>query len=197
MNRYQERLAHSLPTMSRRTVPPELNVRLRVLASRECQRQAAGRSVTARVRHACGRVQRLWNELVQPLLIPVTGGVASAVVLFSMCVVPAYPLRARTIDNVPPFDVPTTLTTLAEVRGTSPFVTSADEVIVDVWVDGQGRMFDYAIVAGASVIASNELRRRLENMLLFTQFTPATEFGMPTASKLRLRLGSSQVDVRG
>jgi hypothetical protein len=142
-------------------------------------------------------VRRFWSEVAQPLVIPITGGTASAIVLFSMCVVPAYPLRARTIDNVPPFDVPTMLTTLAEVRGTSPFVTSSDEVIVDVWVDGQGRMFDYAIVAGATVLASNELRRRLENVLLFTQFTPATEFGRPTASKLRLRLGSSRVDVRG
>ncbi len=89
------------------------------------------------------------------------------------------------------------LTTEVEVRGTSPFVTSSDEVVVDVWVDGQGRMFDYAIVAGATVLANSQLRRRLENMLLFTQFTPATEFGQPTASKVRLRLGSSRIDVRG
>ena len=195
MNRYQERLSNSLPKMSRRAVPPELSVKLRVIASRERQRQTAGRSIAARGMVLFGRAQLYWNDLLRPLVIPIMGGVASAVVLFSMCVVPAYPLRASTLDDVPLTYIHNV--TLAEVRGTSPFVTSSDEVVVDVWVDGHGQMYDYTIVTGASVIASMELRRRLENMLLFTQFTPGTEFGRPTVSKLRLRLGSSQVDVRG
>ena len=176
-------------------MPPELSVKLRVIASRERQRQAAGRSIAARGMALFGRAQLYWNDLLRPLVIPIMGGVASAVVLFSMCVVPAYPLRASTLDDVPLTYIHNV--TLAEVRGTSPFVTSSDEVVVDVWVDGHGQMYDYTIVTGASVIASMELRRRLENMLLFTQFTPGTEFGRPTVSKLRLRLGSSQVEVRG
>ena len=195
MNRYQERLSNSLPKMSRRSMPPELGVKLRVIASRERERQAAGRSIPARAMVLLRRAQISWNDLLRPLVIPIMGGVASALVLFSMCVVPAYPLRARTLDDVPLTYIHNV--TLAEVRGTSPFVTSSDEVVLDVWVDGHGQMYDYTIVTGASVIASMELRRRLENMLLFTQFTPGTEFGRPTVSKLRLRLGSSQVDVRG
>jgi hypothetical protein len=195
MKRYQERLLHSLPRISSRSVPPELSVRLRVLASRQCQRQATRRNFAARVRHFQEWAQRFCDEIVWPLALPFTGGLAAAIVLFSMCVVPAYPLRQ--VADVPSTDVPTMLSTAVAVKGISPFVTSADEVVVDVWVDGEGRMFDYAIVAGASVLASDHLRRRLENMLLFTQFTPATEFGRPMSSKVRLRLGSSRVDVRG
>jgi hypothetical protein len=195
MNRYQERLSNSLPKMSRRPLPPELSVNLRVIASRERERQAAGRSISARALVLFRRAQFVFNDLLRPLVIPIMGGVTSAIVLFSMCVVPAYPLRARTLDDVPLTYVHNV--TLAVVRGTSPFVTSSDEVIVDVWVDGHGRMFDYTIVTGSSVIASNDLRRRLENMLLFTQFSPGTEFGRPTVSKLRLRFGSSEVEVRG
>ena len=168
-----------------------------MLASREHARQMTRRNVAARIETLRERLERFWGEILSPLALPFTGGLASAIVLFGMCVVPAYPLKAIPVDGVSLADVPTTLTTSAEVRGTSPFVTSSDEVVVDVWVDGQGRMFDYAIVAGASVLANSQLRRRLENMLLFTQFTPATEFGQPTASKLRLRLGSSRIDVRG
>jgi hypothetical protein len=153
--------------------------------------------LAARVAHFRERCQRFWDEFLWPLALPFTGGIGSAVVLFGMCVVPAYPLRPPLIADMPLVDVPTMLRTSVEVRGTSPFVTSADEVVVDVWVDGQGRMFDYAIVAGASVLANSQLRRKLENMLLFTEFTPATQFGRPTASKVRLRLGSSRVDVRG
>jgi len=197
MKRYQERLLHSLPRISPRSVPPELSVRLRVLASRQCQRQATRRNLAARVRHFQDWAQRFCDEIVWPLALPFTGGLAAAIVLFSMCVVPAYPLRQPAIANMPSTDVPTMLSTAVAVKGISPFVTSADEVVVDVWVDEEGRMFDYAIVAGASVLASDHLRRRLENMLLFTQFTPATEFGRPMSSKMRLRLGSSRVDVRG
>jgi hypothetical protein len=197
MRRYQDRLLHSLPTLSPRSVPPELSVKLRILASRQCQRQATRRNLAARARHFQDRAQRFFDEIVWPLALPFTGGVAAAIVLFSMCVVPAYPLRLPAVADVPSTDVPTMLSTAVEVKGISPFVTSADEVVVDVWVDEGGRMFDYAIVAGASVLASDYLRRRLENMLLFTQFTPATEFGRPMSGKVRLRLGSSRVDVRG
>ena len=197
MKRYQERLLHSLPNISARSVPPELSVKLRVLASRQCKRQASLMNLAARVRHFQERAQRFYDEIVGPLALPFMGGVASAIVLFSMCVVPQYPLRQTSMADVSAIDVPTMLSTAVAVKTISPFVTSADEVVVDVWVDQEGRMFDYAIVAGASVLASDHLRRRLENMLLFTQFTPATEFGRPMSSKVRLRLDSSRVDVRG
>jgi len=192
MKRYQERLLNSLPRLSARTVPADLSVALRVLASHECQRQAFGRNAAARARYFQERVRRFCGEFVWPMALPFTGGVASAIVLFSMCVVPAYPLRPPSLA-----DVPTMLRTSVEVKGTSPFVTSSDEMVVDVWVDEQGRMFDYAIVAGAGVLANSQMRRRLENLLLFTQFTPATEFGRPMSAKVRLRFGSSRVDVRG
>jgi hypothetical protein len=192
MKRYQERLLNSLPRLSARTAPVELSVALRVIASHECQRQAFRRNAAARARYFQERVRRFCDEFVWPMALPFTGGVASAIVLFSMCVVPAYPLRPPSLA-----DVPTMLRTSVEVKGTSPFATSSDEMIVDVWVDEQGRMFDYAIVAGAGVLANSQMRRRLENMLLFTQFTPATEFGRPMSAKVRLRFGSSRVDVRG
>ena len=189
MKRYEERLLHSLPSMSTRSVPPDLSLALRVMASRQCKRQATRKNLAARVNHFQEWAKRFCDEFVWPMALPFTGGVASAIVLFSMCVVPAYPLRAPSIANMPSTDVPTILSTAVAVKGISPFVTSADEVVVDVWVDGEGRMFDYAIVAGASVLANSHLRRRLENMLLFTEFTPATEFGRPMSSKVRLRLG--------
>jgi hypothetical protein len=70
-------------------------------------------------------------------------------------------------------------------------------VVVDVTVDEQGRMLDYAVVAGAGVLANPQMRRRLENALVFSNFTPATTFGQPTISKMRLWFQSSRIDVRG
>ena len=129
---------------------------------------------------------------MRPLAFPVAGGVCSAIVLFSTWVVPTYPVRAA--NSV---DVPTILNTVATVKGTAPIGVAGGDIVVDVLVDGQGRMIDYSVVSGTRVEKDEALRRRLDNFLLFTEFVPATSFGQPTVSRLRLTLGSNRVDVKG
>jgi len=171
-------------------VPPaRLSTSLRVLASRELSR----RSGKAWLDH----VRLFADNLARPLALPFAGGVFSTVILFSMWLVPMYPMRAAS-----GFDVPTILTTEATVKGTGPIGTAGEDMVVDVTIDGGGRMVDYAIIqynnaSGRNVLNSAALRRNLENMLLFTEFTPATSFGQPTAGKIRLYLDSSYIDVRG
>ena len=63
-----------------------------------------------------------------------------------------------------------------------------ESVLVDVDVDDQGRMVDYQIVSGQSVVSDPAKRRRVESLLWFTRFTPATSFGMPMAGRTRVRL---------
>jgi hypothetical protein len=181
------RALRSLPV---REPQPDLRTSLRVIASRERQRQFARRSLAARWRD---RFELFSDNFLRAIALPVAGGVASAVVLFSMCVVPAYPLRAAHTTA----DVPTVLTTQVAVKGMAPFFGGGDDVVVDVTVDEQGRMIDYAVVAGASALANASLRRRLENVLLFTEFTPATSFGQPMSSKTRLWFRTSRIDVKG
>jgi len=106
--------------------------------------------------------------------------------------VPTFPVRANSTA-----DVPTMLTTEATLKGTSPFAVSGDEIVVDITIDDQGRMIDYRVVGGCKVLDNQALRRRLENMLLFTEFTPATTFGQPVAGRIRVSLRSSQIDVKG
>jgi hypothetical protein len=77
------------------------------------------------------------------------------------------------------------------------FSVGDNDVVVDVAVDDQGRMIDYTVIAGASVLANPQVRRRLESALLFATFTPATSFGQPLPSKMRLWFHSSRIDVRG
>ena len=170
----------------------ELRTTLRVMASRERQRRLASRSLTAAVGLWRERFQLFSENVLRGFALPVAGGVASAVILFSMCVVPAYPLRAHTT-----VDVPTVLTTQVAVKGMAPFFGGGDDVVVDVTVDEQGRMIDYAVVAGAGALANASLRRRLENVLLFTEFKPATSFGQPMSSKTRLWFRTSRIDVKG
>ncbi|MCU1337515.1 MAG: hypothetical protein JWO19_3096 [Bryobacterales bacterium] len=181
----EEHVSMVLRSLPPRVPPTELTTSLRVIASRERQRVVEGRSV--------GQVFALWfdrtrltlRDMLRPLMLPATGGVFSAVVLFSMWVVPTYPLRAKIA-----FDIPTNLTTSVDVdvvKG-SGSVGLTDSVVVDVDVDDQGRMVDYQVVSGASAVSDPTTRHRMENLLWFTKFEPATTFGMPMAGKARVLL---------
>jgi len=181
-------VSRALRSLPRLRPPARLNSSLRVLASREIQRIVHGRSLTR-----MDRFRLSFDNLMRPLALPFAGGIFSAVILFSMWVVPSFPIRAAMTS-----DVPIGLTTGAAVKRMAPIATTADQdVVVDVTVDGDGRMVDYAIVSGG-VTNDLALRRSIEGFLLLTSFTPATGyFGQPVSARLRLTLRSSHIDVRG
>jgi hypothetical protein len=182
----EDGVSRALRSLPRLRTPAGLNSSLRVLASRELQFLVRGRRLT-RMDH----VQLLFDNLMRPLALPFAGGLCSTIILFSMWVVPSYPVRASST-----FDVPTMLTTGAAVRQMPPLATTAnDDVVLDVTIDGDGRMVDYAIVSGDSNDAA--VRRSIEGFLLLTSFTPATAFGQPVGGRLRLTLRSSHIDVKG
>ncbi|MEQ1884492.1 MAG: hypothetical protein ABL967_05475 [Bryobacteraceae bacterium] len=169
---------------------PEMRTRLQVIASRERQRRIARRDLHSRLTTMWDRFDLFFQHLLRPFAVPFAGGVSSALVLFVTCVVPAFPLRTQDA-----FDVPTVLFTQVALKGSAAFDAGEEDVVVDVNVDGQGKMIDYAIVSGAAIRANVQLRRRLENVLVFTEFTPATVFGQPTRSKMRLMF--TGIDVKG
>lgn len=187
-----DKLVNSLGALPGRVPPPSLGIVLRVIASQERQRRVAHRSLASLFGAWLDRLELFHGQFVRSLAIPLAGGVFSAVILFSMFVVPAYPLRATMGD-----DVPTSLTTKVALKLTAPFAATDEDVVVDVRVDEQGRMIDYRIVSGSAALTSPLIRRRLENVLLFTEFTPATSFGQPMQAKMRLWFRSSRIDVRG
>lgn len=190
--RNSDAIGESVRNLSVKIPPAELRTSLRVLASRERQRRLERRSLGAIWKAWHDRSQLFFENVVRSVALPFAGGVCSTLVLFSMFVVPAYPLLTRGAA-----DVPTILSTPVSVKSIAPFSVGDTDVVVDVVVDGQGRMLDYTIVAGAGVLANPQMRRRLENALVFSNFTPATTFGQPMVSKMRLWFRSSRIDVRG
>jgi hypothetical protein len=188
----QEDLSRALGRLPVRIPPPGLTTSLRVIASRERQRTMNRMTFRRKWETWCDRVRLSATNVMRPLALPLAGGIVSAVVLFSMWVVPTYPVLGKTTS-----DVPTILTTAPAVKGTAAMGVAGGDVVVDVTVDDQGRMVDYTILRGPRLLHDAALRRRLENMLLFTQFVPATEFGKPVPSKLRLSLFSSYINVKG
>lgn len=192
-----------LRSLPPRVPPTELATSLRVIASRERQRLIERRSLGQTVGLWMDRTRLTLQDMLRPLALPAAGGLFSAVVLFSMWVVPTYPLRAKIAT-----DIPTNLTTSASqdivcsycfveaVKG-AVGVGLTESVLVDIDVNDQGWMVDYQVVSGASVLSDPRTRVRLENLLLFTKFAPATSFGTPIAGKARLLLLPSRIDVKG
>jgi hypothetical protein len=184
----EEHVSHEHVSMTLRSLPPRvppagLTTSLRVIASRERQKLVENRSLGRVFVSWLDRTHFMLREMLRPLMLPATGGVFSAVVLFSMWVVPTYPLRAKMV-----VDTPTSLTTFPITEPFSASTGFTDSVLVDVDVDDQGHFVDYQVVSGGAAVSDPATRRRMENLLLSIKFAPATSFGMPMAGKARVLL---------
>lgn len=180
---------HSVPA---RKVPPHLTMNLRILASRERARNTR-RGVLAFFAQNYEDKLQLWTRnLMRPLAIPFAGGLCAALLLFCM-LVPNFSTRYQAGT-----DVPTGLYTGATLKSTMMFGFSSDEVVLDVDIDDQGRMVDYTVSSGHHWMDDPSLRRTIENNLLFARFTPATTFGQPMSSRVRISFRPrSWIDVKG
>jgi|SRR5579863_3717647 hypothetical protein len=189
----EEKLGRALRSLPARIPPAGLTVALRVIASRERQRFLERRSLRRMIAAWHERASLNAGDMVRSLLLPMAGGLSAAIILFSTWLVPTYPLRAKSGVDVP--IMPSTEATLsATVTGTMAIGLPGGDAVVDVTVDNQGSVVDIAIVSGNEVLQDAGRRHQLENLLLRTQFAPATEFGRPVTS--RVRLISSQIDVK-
>ena len=171
-----------------RPAPPELATRLRVLASKVRMESAGGATRWSRLRD---RLELSLHHLMRPLALPAVGGLCAAVFLFST-LVPTFK-SAFGLASLSG-DVPTMLTTQPMLKDTAPVAFANGDAVVDLQLDGRGRIINYTIVSGQQ---SEKLRHSIENSLLFTEFWPATTFGRPVAGTIRISFRNSRIDVRG
>jgi len=167
--------------------PAHLSSVLRVMASQERSRLLARKHP---FRHLAVQFH-LWVEnLMRPLAIPLAGGLVSAMLLFSM-LMPTFAFQ-RNLSN----DVQVALFTEPAVKAQNPFALPDEDIVIEVTIDGQGRVIDYAVTQGPSLLKNHELRRAIENKLLFMEFTPATAFGAPRFGKMYLSFNRTLVTVK-
>lgn len=168
-----------LRSLAAREVPAKLALALRVTLSQELHRNILG---------------RLWVRLentLRPLLLPASAGVAlTAVICFGLLMDVRVP--AATISGVP--DVPVEIVTPPRVRALAPldFNTGDQPLVLVTRINADGRVFDYQILSGQQ---TPELRNRLDRMMYFSLFHPATMFGRPTNGRIVLSLQG--ITVRG
>jgi anti-sigma factor RsiW len=192
--RYQQHLhlRQSLRALPRPELPRRVAVRLRIEASRAASRRRRYAGINGFLKSVTERFNLFVNNLMRPLALPVVGGLFSTIVLFSAVIT-----NLRGIDLYPAHDVPTIFWTDAALIGGMTLPVSADELVVDVVVDEYGRVVDYSLPTGSGSIDTPQLRRNLENSLLLAEFEPATSFGQPTTSRLRVTFRRSAIDVKG
>ncbi len=140
-----QRVRAALRTLPRAAVPAELTMRLRVIASKVRAEAVRGESGWSRWRD---RFELTAKNLMKPLALPLAGGLCSAVVLFS-ALVPTFTSAFAMGKRPSLWDVPTMLATEPMVKCTAPVAFGETEAVVDLTIDDQGRIVNYAIVSAA------------------------------------------------
>ena len=166
--------------------PANLGLRLRVALSQEAAN-------TAKEKLSRGRLH--WENTIQPLLLQFGAGLASTVALLG-----GVALLLGMVASPPPLlasDEPLGMATnprfLYTTLETAGKVGDRDNpVIVQAFINGEGRIYDYAIVSGN---VDAKTRSEVEDLLVFRVFAPAQVFGQPVRGTVVLSF--SGVSVRG
>jgi len=138
----------------------------------------------------------VWRNTVGPFLLQAAAGFASAMLLLGTVTVLvtmfAQPQRISAMDE--PLGNPTAPRLISFSHGaTSNEIDAASApVVVEVYVNGLGRAYDYRIVSGP---ADETTRAQVESLLVDSSFEPARFFGQPVRGLAVLSF--SGVSVRG
>jgi hypothetical protein len=177
---------HLLVRVGPRKAPADLALKLRVAISQQ--------SAQTRRRYLEGMRLRFDNAL-DLFMVPATAGLTAAVVIFMVLMGFMAPLQA---DHS---DVPLMLHTAPQLQqsafGSTLDSINDDSLVIEAYVDSQGRVQDYRILSG-SKDDDALLPQVKKNMLIFTTFTtfrPALSMGRPTTG--RAILSFSKVSVKG
>ncbi|HXF03522.1 MAG TPA: hypothetical protein VN601_11075, partial [Arthrobacter sp.] len=167
--------------------PEDLLLKVRVAVSQE----------RARVRRSVWETWSLaWKNTVGPFAIQATAGFASAVLLLgtvTLLVTVFTEPQSVQASNDEPLVVTTAPRLMYLSSGVGDSIsTSANPVVVEVYINDEGQVYDYRIISGPS---DPTTRAEVENLLLLSRFQPARFFGQPVRGLAVLSF--SGISVRG
>jgi len=174
-----------LQGMGRVREPADLGLKLRLAISRAA-------AETRRPRYEGFRVRM--ENTVNAFMVPATAGLICALLIFGLVTaILAMPGQLQANNQ----DVPLVLNTGPELEqsvfGTTLSGMNTDSLVIEAYVDRNGRVQDYKILSDPG--ASEELLPQVKRMLIFTTFRPAMSMGRPISS--RAVLSFSRISVRG
>ena len=179
-------MQQSLAALGPAKAPPDLGLKLRLAISHEQARRKASWIDTLSLK---------WDNAIRPMLVQVSAGFAGAVIfiggiglLLGMVAAPE-PVMA----NDEPLGAMTAPHYLYSTVSPSAIVSDHDSVIVvEAYVNAQGRVYDYNIVSGPDDPA---VHSQVVDQLLMSVFQPASVFGAPVRGRVVLTF--SGISVHG
>jgi hypothetical protein len=186
----QQSARDALRGLSAPPMPAALASKLRVMASHERQRSLSRVTVASRLRDWNSRLQLFIDNLMRPLAFPFAGGLVSSIMIFGV-LVPTLTFQHAFADQAL-FTYPDGEVVILAPNGnyestTSDYtpriqranLTPPDQAnVVDLVIDPNGRVSDWSVSRG-------ELTPDLANIIMFGQFNPATQMGVPIPSRVR------------
>ena len=185
-----ESVRTALRGVEQAAVPAELSAKLRVSASHARARQLARATFGKRLQSAYDRAQLVFDNLMRPVALPFAGGLSSAVILFGLLVPTlSFPhnFADRALFTSPDGEVaieapggiymPEGLAGIPRIVPVNAAVPD-DANVVELTVDESGRVIDFSVSHGS-------LTQDLQNIIMFSKFTPATFLGQPTSGKVK------------
>jgi hypothetical protein len=179
-------MQRTLATLGPAKAPADLGLKLRLAISHEQAKRESSWLDSLSLK---------WDNVIRPMLVQVSAGFAGAVVLIGgiglllgMVAVPQ-PVMA----NDEPLGAMTAPHYLYSTVSPGAIVSDRDSVIVvEAYVNEQGRVYDYNIVSGPEDPA---VRNQVVDRLLMSVYQPASVFGAPVRSRVVLTF--SGISVRG
>jgi hypothetical protein len=188
------RLSAHLAQVEAVAPPTDLIWRIRVQASQ-------ARPHWAGVRRLWTRAVLVFEDILEPLAVPATGGILTALVVFVLLVQNI--IVGMPLGGIVPNDLPLNTIQPARLESLAPFPVSgaltlegrpdSGVLLVEATLNSQGQVVYFKILSGPS---SPDVERQLDQVLLFSRFRPQFSFGRPTDGG-RVMLSFSEVRVRG
>jgi hypothetical protein len=160
-------------------VPPLVETRLQVIASRERSRQLLRLNPAAWLRDKLSGAMMAFDNFLRPYAVPAAGGLMASCLCFS--------LIAHTLEFRPYLvgqdDMPIGLYTEVTFDA-SPFSFPGKDVTVELTVDANGAVTDFTpIIQPGGSNPTQEEMNQIAGLVLYSAFTPATRFGQRVSSK--------------
>jgi hypothetical protein len=165
-----------LRALPRVQVPAEESLKLRVNLSRQLHQ------------HLLEQLRVRLENILEPLLLPASAGVLTAVLCFGIIMGSQFVPSNRVSEEQAQANTPPQLRVLPPLD----FNTGDQAVTLVTHIDSGGRVTEYQLLSGQQ---SPDLMNRLDRMMYFSVFRPATMSGRPTDGRVVLSL--RRITVRG
>lgn len=177
----------ALRSLSAAPAPARLAARLQVIASHEKTRQLTRITWRARYEAFASRLSLQFDNMMKPFALPIAGGLISALFMFGVLIPSVSFARINGVEPSTPMFTEPDGQVVGE--GDRPTLQAPNEptvrakIVVLLMIDDHGKVRDFQVKQGT-------MTPEVQNLILFSKFTPATILGQPTWGQVQVVFGA-------